>query len=155
MFKHCVEVEIDCAIPSDVLMGAIQAACESSEMYAIRKVRRSAEKMQFLVTTGNWMFRNSFLPQVTVIRQDGERAARVVFECRLPLGVRVILMVYWLLLGVFEVGMLISSFSGAMEPTLLLGLPIGMALFLLLLSFAGFKLSSKAFLNSLFSIMGW
>lgn len=132
-FRYLFDVKPDCK--SGVLMQRLLDACANNGQYAVEAVKMGENSLEFQVSPDEELYyQQSFLPCVRMRLQEEDGTKKLLVEFRLRKVIRIFLWGYVLALGLIELALLGSFFSGRLATPVLLVLPAGMGLFALLLS---------------------
>lgn len=93
---------------------------------------------------------NSFKPMVTLYLTETDGALTVDIQCRLRLGVRIFVAAYCLIALLLDAALL---FTCPLDNYLFLLLPLGLIVFALGMTYAGFHLSIRRFVKDLTAVI--
>ena len=143
MYKlFCFDKALFTALPKDEAMARLQAAFSGDHGSSLSDLNVTEEVLSFSVKDRFGLVYNGFRPDVRMLltEQDGGTGIRI--RCRLKRFARIFVCVFLLLLAAYEAVMLRFLIQGDLDPAMLL-IPLGMAVFALLLCNCGLRLSSK------------
>ena len=131
---------------------------ESNNLKLLNATYSGVQKIIISASTGSILYHNSFLPITTVEIREENEASRISMRFELKKSVKVFMVIYCVILALFEIAMSVEFLSDLLAINSALNisslwpllLPLGMFLFCCVLSSIGLKVSSKGVLDILF-----
>ncbi len=124
-------------------MFRIYKAVVNNEMCRADKVRVCQDNMVFQVKHNNILYRNSFLPIVSIDFSSKEMMTGVNIYFEIKNTTKAFIKIYLILLMLYETVLVEFAFTGKLDTFALLMIPPSMALFSVLLCYFSFKFSCK------------
>lgn len=142
----CRSVCFQCAYKRDEAIKKILETIDSPENN-FKLMKLSDKNIIFCANTGSFFVRNSFLPFVTINLKEYDEKTFVFMTFKIKKGTKIMIDIYNILLSLFEIFLIESWLTSRLNSAWFLFMPIGMILYSLIISVAGFRLSSKSVLK--------
>lgn len=140
----------DCTLQEAIerIMKAVNQ--ESNNMKLVNSSYSGVQKIVISTSTGSILYRNSFLPITTIEIKEENNVLRISMLFELRKSIRILIAIYCLICAFFEMFLTVYVLINNYQFTAPMLMPLGLILFILLLSFFGLKFSSRGVLRVLF-----
>ena len=138
----CFDKTLFTALPKNKTMARLQEMFSGDYGRELSDLTVTEDTLSFSVKDHPGLVYNSFRPDVWMRMMEQDGGTGIQLRCQAKRFVRVFACVYLSLLALIAVGMVLSLIRGQLDPAMLL-IPLGMAVFMLLLCYCGLRLSSK------------
>ena len=129
-------------LPKTEVMARLRAAFSDQRAFCLSELNAAENELSFSVKGESVLVHNSFRPDVRMQLTETAGGTDVQIRCRIKKSVRIIICVYLSLFALLAAGMVISLIRDQLDPAMVL-IPLGMALFAVLLCYFGLRLSSR------------
>lgn len=133
---------LSAALPKAEVMARLRAAFSDQRALCLSELNAAEDELSFSVKGESILAYNSFRPDVQIQLMETAGGTDVVIHCQIKKAVRIIICVFLSLFALLTAGMVISLIRDQLDPPMLL-IPLGMALFAVLLCYFGLRLSSR------------
>ena len=133
---------LSAALPKTEAMSRLRAAFSDQRAFCLSDLNASEDELSFSVRGESILVYNSFRPDVRMQLTETAGGTDVVIHCRIKKYTRIIICVFLSLFALLAAGMAISLIRDQLDPAMLL-IPLGMALYAVLLCYFGLRLSSR------------
>ena len=130
------------ALSKTEAMARLQETFSDQRSFCLSDLNASEDELSFSVKGESILVHNSFRPDVRMQLTETAGGTDVQIRCQIKKVELVFICVSLSLLTLLAAGMLISLLRDQLDPAMLL-IPLGMALFAVLMCFIGLRLSSR------------
>lgn len=148
--RYTASFECECSIQESMKRIIDVASCTNNCLQTVKASYSGTQKIVLNAHTGGYIYYNSFLPVVEIDIGTIESGSLYSITFELRRSVKTIITIISIFAVLYEIALLVFWLTDQLSAIILLCLPIGILLFMFVLSSVGLKLASKRILRILF-----